>query len=42
MAFELKTGSTSNLYFLPFEDKRRIKEVGITKIRVNSVGEIKE
>ena len=41
-ALELKTGSTSNLYFLPFEDKRRIKEVGITKIRVNSVGEIKE
>jgi len=33
-AGERKTGSEDNLYFLPFDDKSSIGEVGIRKVRV--------
>ncbi len=36
---ERKTGSSEGLYFIPFEDKRSISEVGVTKIRVQKTEE---
>ena len=33
-AMERKTGSNDGLYFIPFEDKRSIIEVGVKKIKV--------
>lgn len=34
-AGERKTGSNEGLYFIPFEDKRSIIELGVKKIRVD-------
>lgn len=38
-AGQKKTGSNDGLYWIPFEDKRTITHVGITKIRLKKIAD---
>ena len=38
-ANEMITGSTSGLYFIPYQDKRTITEVGITRVSIEKISE---